>query len=390
MKKNRIRILDIFMAIILVVGIGIFSYPFVEDSLNDFLAQQMIIHYQKQASKKNSAEIKKQQEKMTKKNQQLAEKNVSPGIASFNQTVDAKVLKDLPSNAFFMAHMLGVIEIPKINVSLPIFDQTTEIFLQKGTSLLEGSSYPTGGKSTHAVLSGHRGLPEAKLFTDLPNLKKEDQFFIQINGKTLAYQVEKIQVVLPDEVDSLGIQKGRDLVTLLTCTPYMVNTHRLLVTGHRIPYHAKEAKKAIQGIDQWKKWKFFALTIGILLGSIGLIWLIIAYLDFLAIAKRNYPLSFYVKNKNGRPIEGMVFSVKTLNGKHYITREKVPFVKASDEYGLVMFSDLKGGNYRLQHEEILLKIHVKHKHSKQFSMKLKKGRYKLRKEKEAYYLIEKE
>ena len=107
-------------------------------------------------------------------------------------------------------------------------------------------------------------------------------------------------------------------------------------------------------------------------------------------AKRNYPLSFYVKNTNGRPIEGMVFSVKTLNGKHYITREKVPFVKASDEYGLVRFSDLKGRNYRLQHEELLLKIHVKHKHSKQFSMKLKKGRYKLRKEKEVYYLIEKE
>lgn len=90
-----------------------------------------------------------------------------------------------------MEHMLGVIEIPKINVSLPIFDQTTEIFLQKGTSLLEESSYPTGGKNTHAVLSGHRGLPEAKLFTDLPKLKKGDQFFIQINGKTLAYQVEK-------------------------------------------------------------------------------------------------------------------------------------------------------------------------------------------------------
>lgn len=390
MNKSRIRILDIFMAIILVAGIGIFSYPFVEDSLNDFLAQQMIIHYQKQASNKNSEEIKKQQEKMTKKNQQLAEQNVSPGIGSFNQAVDAKALKDLPSNAFFMEHMLGVIEIPKINVSLPIFDQTTEIFLQKGTSLLEGSSYPTGGKSTHAVLSGHRGLPEAKLFTDLPKLKKGDQFFIQINGKTLAYQVEKIQVVLPDEVDSLGIQKGRDLVTLLTCTPYMVNTHRLLVTGHRIPYQAKEAKKAIQGIDQWKKWKFITWFIGILLGSIGLVWLLIAYLDSLAIAKRNYPLSFYVKNTNGRPIEGMVFSVKTLNGKHYITREKVPFVKASDEYGLVRFSDLKGGNYRLQHEELLLKIHVKHKHSKQFSMKLKKGRYKLRKEKEVYYLIEKE
>ncbi len=107
----------------------------------------------------------------------MAEQNVSPGIGSFNQAVDAKALKDLPSNAFFMEHMLGVIEIPKINVSLPIFDQTTEIFLQKGTSLLEESSYPTGGKNTHAVLSGHRGLPEAKLFTDLPKLKKRRPVF---------------------------------------------------------------------------------------------------------------------------------------------------------------------------------------------------------------------
>ena len=99
MNKSRIRILDIFMAIILVVGIGIFSYPFVEDSLNDFLAQQMIIHYQKQASNKNSEEIKNSR-KNDKENQQLAEQNVSPGIGSFNQAVDAKALKDLPSNAF--------------------------------------------------------------------------------------------------------------------------------------------------------------------------------------------------------------------------------------------------------------------------------------------------
>ena len=174
MNKSRIRILDIFMAIILVVGIGIFSYPFVEDSLNDFLAQQMIIHYQKQASNKNSEEIKTAG-KMTKKNQQLAEQNVSPGIGSFNQAVDAKALKDLPSNAFLWNICLESSKSQNQCQLTYIRSDNGNIFA-KGTSLLEESSYPTGGKNTHAVLSGHRGLPEAKLFTDLPKLKKETSF----------------------------------------------------------------------------------------------------------------------------------------------------------------------------------------------------------------------
>ena len=119
--------------------------------------------------------------------------------------------------------------------------------------LLEGTSYPTGGENTHAVISSHRGLPQAKLFTDLPKLTLGDSFYIEINGRTLAYQVDQIKTVEPTDTKDLRIEKGQDFVTLLTCTPYMVNSHRLLVRGHRVPYHAKEVQKEVQKVSENKR-----------------------------------------------------------------------------------------------------------------------------------------
>lgn len=147
-------------------------------------------------------------------------------------------------------HIIGVISIPKIAVRLPIFDQTTEAFLAKGAAYLEGTSFPIGGESTHSVISGHRGLTEAKLFTDLPDLEKGDRFYIELGEAEIhAYQVDDIKVVEPTDVSSLQIEKGKDYITLVTCTPYMINSHRLLVRGHRVPYvpelmesEVKEAK----------------------------------------------------------------------------------------------------------------------------------------------------
>ncbi|OTN94487.1 srtC [Enterococcus faecium] len=109
--------------------------------------------------------------------------------------------------------------------------------MEKGSSLLEGTSFPTGGKNTHAVISGHRGLPQVKLFTDLPELQEGDEFYLEVYGETLVYQVDQIKTVVPTDTQDLQIESGKDLVTLLTCTPYMINSHRLLVRG--IPYHPK-------------------------------------------------------------------------------------------------------------------------------------------------------
>ncbi|HEM6289397.1 TPA: class C sortase [Streptococcus suis] len=147
-----------------------------------------------------------------------------------------------------LEEMIGHVSIPKIDTKIPIYAGTSESILQRGAGHLEGSSLPVGGSSTHAVITAHRGLPQARLFTDLDKLKEGDMFYVTNIRDTLAYQVERIQVIEPHQVETLHIQENRDIVTLLTCTPYMINSHRLLVTGHRVEYIQEVAEEqAIQG-----------------------------------------------------------------------------------------------------------------------------------------------
>lgn len=135
--------------------------------------------------------------------------------------------------------MMGYIEIPCIDVMEPVYHYTTDEVLEKGIGHIHGSSLPVGGEMTHAVFTGHRGLPAEKYFSDLGQVKEGDRFYLHILDQVLAYRVYDIQTVLPEEVSSLRLESGRDLVTLVTCTPYGVNTHRLLVTGERIPFDGK-------------------------------------------------------------------------------------------------------------------------------------------------------
>lgn len=245
-QNGKRKIIDIIMVLILVAGLGVLSYPFVRNSLNDLINQQLISHYQTEANQKSKEEYQQQLEKLEEMNRQFAYQNISPGFDPFSE--EAKEIEQ--TKVIYEDHIIGVISIPKIAVRLPIFDQTTEAFLAKGASYLEGTSFPIGGESTHSVLSGHRGLTEAKLFTDLPDLVKGDHFYIELGEAEIhAYQVDDIKVVEPTDVSSLQIEKGKDYITLVTCTPYMINSHRLLVRGHRVPYvpelmesEVKEAK----------------------------------------------------------------------------------------------------------------------------------------------------
>ena len=143
---------------------------------------------------------------------------------------------------------MGYIEIPKINVRLPIYHGTSEEVLQEGVGHIESTALPIGGEFTHAILTGHRGLPRAKLFTDLDQLEIGDRFYLYILDEILAYEVDEIHTVLPDELQQLQTVEDRDLVTLITCTPYGVNTHRLLVRGTRIPYSPEEAEEYRQSV----------------------------------------------------------------------------------------------------------------------------------------------
>ena len=136
--------------------------------------------------------------------------------------------------------IMGVIEIPKISVNLPIYHGTTEEVLSIGIGHLEGSSLPVGGKNTHSILTGHRGLPNAKLFTRLDELEKGDLFYIRVGNKTLAYQVNEITVMKPEAAEKLTREAEKDMVSLITCTPYGINSHRLVVTGERTPYKDTE------------------------------------------------------------------------------------------------------------------------------------------------------
>lgn len=269
MKPKKRKLLDLLMLFLLLSGIGILAYPFVSDALNNYLDQQIISHYQQQAVKENEEVMAKIQENMTKKNQQLAKEGGNPGADPFTKKKEP-VKKD---RTYFEKHTIGILTIPKINVNLPIFDQTTMKLLEKGACLLEGTSYPIGGKSTHAVLSSHRGLSQAKLFTNLPQLKIKDHFYIEINGQYLAYQVDQIKTVEPTETEALQIQEDQDLVTLVTCTPYMINSHRLLVRGHRIVVEPEEIKESLEKVKQAKCTAF--LFVSGLIGVLLLLFLVI-------------------------------------------------------------------------------------------------------------------
>lgn len=157
--------------------------------------------------------------------------------------------------------IMGSIEIPKIDVKLPIYHGTEESTLSNGVGHLKGSSLPVGGEHTHCILTGHRGLPSAELFTRLDELKEGDLFFIYTCNQTLTYQVSEIQIVEPENTEMLKIQEGRDLVSLITCTPYGINTHRLVVTGERVVEVEGEAECVTSEKDMNLKWLVLPVTV---------------------------------------------------------------------------------------------------------------------------------
>lgn len=169
--------------------------------------------------------------------------------------------------------MMGYIEIPKIKALLPIYHGTTEEVLQSGVGHLESTSLPVGGESTHAVLSGHRGLTTARLFTDLDQMEEGDVFYIKVLHETLAYQVDQILTVLPSETEALAVTKGADQVTLVTCTPYMINTHRLLVRGERIPY--EEAAEVAEELEIKPQMPLTQKLLIMGLAAVFLIWVVV-------------------------------------------------------------------------------------------------------------------
>ena len=224
----RKHISTIIMAIIFLTGLSLLLYPTVSNFWNSKHQTQVVAEYSDRIEKMGTREKKQALEQAEKYNQTLVSdaKRFTP---SEKQEALYKSLLNADGTG-----MMGYITIPEIKCKLAIYHTVDDSVLQVGIGHLEGSSLPVGGTGTHCVLSGHRGLPSAKLFSNLDKLEEGDIFMIRTLDQTLTYEVDQIRIVLPDEVDDLKIEEGKDLCTLVTCTPYGINTHRLLVRGHRV------------------------------------------------------------------------------------------------------------------------------------------------------------
>lgn len=234
-KKKR-RIFDVIRILVLLIAVSVLLYPSVSNYLYELKNTSVTKAYDEQASKLSQEEKDEMFLAAVEYNKMLAGEEietVEDPFSTVEREPDELYESLLRINA---SGMMGYIKIPKINLELPIYHGTEESVLQVGVGHFEGTSLPVGGEGTHCVLTGHRGLPSKELFTNIDKLELGDIFYIKVFGETLAYQVDDIKTVLPEETDSLVPVEGEDYVTLVTCTPYAVNTHRLLVRGHRVDY----------------------------------------------------------------------------------------------------------------------------------------------------------
>ncbi|GCF93801.1 class C sortase [Enterococcus florum] len=380
-KSNAVAVMlqRIVMLIFLMFGLTLLLYPILSQSINDYLDQKIVQSYQKEASKKNKAEIARIQKEMDERNEK-AKKEKNPGSDGepFSEARRNKEKKVKPTPSYIEQHTAGTVVIPKIDVKLPIFDVTNEFFLSKGAAILESTSSLKGGPGSHSVISSHRGLREAKLFTDLPKLESKDLFFIEVLDETHAYEVDQVKVIEPTETRDLLIAEGMDYVTLLTCTPYGVNSHRLLVRGHRVPYTKKIAKEKA-AVDNRKQWKQLGVLIAAIIGSLLLLGLFCYIIRLGMIGLRKYQLIFYLIDQQTKvPITGQKIQMTGKKGKNPVLVEGQPVIETTDEEGKVEFPAVFGKTYGIKLEgqpKIFARTKVKKIKGHTFSLKPRSKQY---------------
>ena len=282
MAKTKKRKRSAFPVILLfIAGLALLLYPYISNEWNNYRQSQLISNYETVvAEKEDEIDYSGEWKRANAYNKSLLPSILpdSFAIAAANEEPDEEYMACLN---IAEDGMMGMIEIPKINIKIPIYHTTSEEILQKAAGHLEGSSLPVGGMDTHAVISAHRGLPSAALFTDLDRLVEGDHFLLHILDKTLCYEVEQISVVEPEDTEALSVEPGRDLVTLLTCTPYGVNSHRLLVRGMQVPYEEEVLEETITTFEDMSLHTNYLLWVGVGLGITG------AFILILALAEKN-------------------------------------------------------------------------------------------------------
>ena len=228
-KWIRKNLLTVIMAGGMFVGIILLLYPSVANYWNSFHQTRAIAGYADQVSSMSKEDYKAILDEAHRYNERLAETGMRWNMDDMQREEYNNQLK------VDGTEVMAYVSMPKFHIKCPIYHGTDEAILQVAVGHLESSSLPVGGESTHTLISGHRGLPSARLFTDIAKMKEGDVWTITVLNETLTYECDQIRVVLPDDLSDLQIEEGKDLCTLITCTPYGINTHRLLVRGHRIP-----------------------------------------------------------------------------------------------------------------------------------------------------------
>ena len=263
----RRKISNAILVLILLIGLGLLAYPTFSDWWNSFHQTRAIAGYTSAVANMDKEDFDRMWAEAENFNEQL--RNISGRFQLTDEEIKYyKSILDVTGTG-----IMGYIDIPSIKVSLPIYHGTDESVLQIAIGHIIGTSFPIGGEGTHCAVSGHRGLPSAKLFTDIDKLQAGDKFLLQILDRTLTYEVDQIRIVEPDDFSDLIIQDDKDLCTLFTCTPYGINTHRLLVRGHRI----KTANGSVNVPSDAMQYEpvliapFFASPVLLL----GLIWLLV-------------------------------------------------------------------------------------------------------------------
>lgn len=273
-----------FAALMILSGIGVASYPVISNMVAQRHASTAIQNYDETVHSMDTEKLDAAKEAARRYNEQLGSALDRDAAGEAEDAGTSYV------DLIDVGESLGYITIPKIDVNLPIYEGTSDDVLLKGVGHLEGSSYPLGGESTHSVLTGHRGLAEAVLFTDLDKLQEGDKFYLHIMDEVLAYQVDQVKVVLPEETDDLTIVQGQDYCTLVTCTPYAINTHRMLVRGIRVPYNGEEENGDTPQVVQYQAlhtgtvvkrivdaWPWISVTGSVIIGGEALLLLLLLH-----------------------------------------------------------------------------------------------------------------
>ena len=246
-----------------VVALGLLLYPLIGELISEKYHSDVETTYTAAIEDTDDAELTAQRQAAQQYNAMLANATISEGGASAPPLAYIEQLT--------VGGVMCYIDIPKVNVYLPVQHGTGAETLEKSVGHVVGTSLPVGGSSTHAVLSAHSGMASSKLFSDVDQLEKGDTFYIHVLGEVLAYEVDNINTVLPTDTSLLQIEDGKDLVTLVTCTPFGINTHRLLVRGHRVPYTPEQASAAEEKpvASSWTQHYLTGLVIG--LGAVAMV-----------------------------------------------------------------------------------------------------------------------